>query len=154
MAHGLPDWYRGVDIAYQALAQMITRPTYGAAVRTSGFKSCAGSGYTELFNISGKGMTYGGYVRLTHASTQKDSAVWLYTDTGLVCNMSFYDGDRFNIIYLRGHPLIISKYDDTSFVYCILVSYGITFESGLQILFNNYYAGAVTVYYEIIYGLV
>ena len=33
MASGLPDYYRGVDVAYQALSEMIVRPKYGGVVR-------------------------------------------------------------------------------------------------------------------------
>jgi len=104
MAHGLPDWYRGVDIAYQALSELITRPTYGGAIGSSGSKTVYANNTVTLINISGQGMIYGIYVRVSHTATQRDSGVRLELDSNLLFDES-EQVRRHKLRLLRANPV-------------------------------------------------
>jgi len=154
MAHGLPDWYRGVDIAYQALSELITRPTYGGAIGSSGSKTVYANNTVTLINISGQGMIYGIYVRVSHTATQRDSGVRLELDSNLLFDESFADLNTYGISYPRGYPLTLSKYDDTNFDYCVLIPYGLTFESLINLRYREEHGRTPDVYYSVVYALI
>jgi len=154
MAHGLPDWYRGVDIAYQALAQMITRPTYGGAVRTYGLATTLPNDELVFTAITGKGMVYGGYVRFDHTASQKNSKVRLYLDGNMVLDRSFYNMDKYNFIYPGAYPLVKGVYDDTNFVYSALIAYGMTFETSISLAYDEQHGETFNLYWGIVYALV
>ena len=56
MASGLPDYYNGVDVTYQTLAEIINRPKYGAGQRSTAAVAVDASAETTLITITGKGM--------------------------------------------------------------------------------------------------
>lgn len=154
MAHGLPDWYRGVDIAYQALAQMIVRPTYGGAIESQGNQVVTASATTTLVTISGKGMIYGGHGRTQYTSTQMDSGLRLELDGNLVFYEPFRDLDTYGATSARAYPVIISKYDNAGFYYAASLAYGLTFESELVLKYVENHGTTPNIYYSIVYALV
>lgn len=154
MSHGLPDFYRGVDIAYQALAELINRPKYGGAVGSQGAVTVTASGITTLLAISGKGMTYGGYVTLDHTSTQAQSLVRLEIDGNLILRNSFLGLVVMEINDPYGYPLAIKKYDNTNFIYGVLIASGITFETSLVLKYEEAHGAAPLINYNQIYALV
>jgi len=154
MAHGLPDYYRGVDIAYQALSEMIVRPKYGGAIGSSGSGLVAANSLTTLLSISGKGMIYGGYVWLQHTSTQKNSYVQLEIDGQVVAGDSFLTLNGIGADKPRACPIPILKYDDTGFTYCVGFAYGVTFESTLKVQYDENHGDTFSVDYNLVYALI
>jgi len=154
MAHGLPDYNRGVDVAYQALSQMIVRPKYGGAVRTSGGLVVTASVETLLCTVSGKGMIYGGWIRLDHTSTQKDSGVIMAVDGDDIFSMSFDGGIKYGITYPRCSPMILQLFDDVNFIYSVGISYGITFETEVKLSYQEEHVQTPSVGYNLVYALI
>lgn len=154
MAHGLPDYYRGVDIAYQALAELITRPKYGGSQAESGTEVIAGSSNADLFTVSGKGMVYGGNVRLDETSVHYTDKVTLVLDGVDLSSLSFQTMNTYSITNPRLFPTPLQKYDNTNHIYSAGFSYGYTFEESVAVNYANNQGDSVTVYYNFYYALI
>jgi len=154
MTHGLPDFYRGVDIAYQALAEMITRPKYGAAQRAAGNVVVAASAETTLVTVSAKGMVYGGLFWLDHTATHATSYPRFYIDGQLVASYSFGGMIEFGINKPLCSPLVLLHYDNAAFKYCAGLTYGYTFETSVTLKYLEVPGGQPTVSYELFYATV
>lgn len=154
MAHGLPDYYRGVDIAYQALAQLITRPMYGGAQRVAGNTVVTASAETILASVSGKGMIYDGIWRLDHTSTQNLSIPRLYVDGSLIGNLMFFHLNKYAIWYEGDYSIHTLMYDNTNFIYSASISHGITFETSFKIAYLEEHGSTPTVWHDVTYALV
>lgn len=154
MASGLPDYYRGVDVAYQALTQVIVRPRFGGGRNLSGQKEVTGKAQTLLCDVSGKGMIYGGTVWLDAALTQANSIVVLVTDMQSLSYMSFLRLNEYGVTDPGKAVVTINKYDGDNYIYSVGLSYGITFEGGFTVLYNEEYDRRPTVHYDITYALI
>ena len=154
MAEGLPDYYRGVDIAYQALAELQTRPKYGAGLAAFGSVVTTGWATTVLATISGKGMLYGGYVYLDYTSSQKGSYVIVALDgTNLVAE-SFGTMNQYRMTRPLGLVNSILKYDDVNYQYAVGLAYGFTFETELKLSYFEGQGNAPTVTYRLVYAVI
>lgn len=153
MAHGLPDYYRGVDIAYQALAQLLVRPSYGAAQIDKGGKQVTADTDTELASISGKGVIYGGYVRLAHSSSQKSSSAFLVIDGTDMSAVAFVALNDYRINRPGANSIYLLQYDDVGFKYAAGLSQGITFESSVKLMYREEHTSTPVVYHSLEYAL-
>lgn len=154
MASGMLDYYRGVDVKYQALAQMIVRPKYGGALLAWGSKYCTANVQNTLCGIAGKGMVYGGAIWMDYTLTQADSQVWLGVDGYTLTNLSWARLKEFGILQPRSWPLSLLKYDSKNFIYCAGVSYGLTFESQVVLAYYEQNGFNPTVHYRLVYALI
>jgi len=154
MSHGLPDYYRGVDIAYQALSELINRPKYGGAQRTAGSVAVTANDTTQLISVSAKGMIYGGYLFLDHTATQKNSIFILKVDGNIIGYLSADGGNAYNINIEHNSPVYLRKYDDTNFIYCMALSHGITFETSFTVEYEEKHGGTPTLSYRVVYAVV
>jgi len=154
MAHGLPDYYRGVDIAYQALAQLIVRPKYGGAQNAQANVTVTPNAETTLVSVSGKGVLYGGCVFLDHTSTQLASTVRLYVDGAQLSFLSFYTLNKHNIHEPRSTSVYLLKYDNTEFIYTVGISPDITFESSFAVKYQENEGATPVVYCDLNYALI
>lgn len=154
MTSGLPDHYRGVDVAYQALSQMIVRPKYGGALLAWGSKYCTKNAQNTLVGINGKGMVYGGAVWLDYTLPQADSEVWLGTDGYTITNLSFERLLIYGIDKPRSMPVFLLYADHVDRIYCAGISYGITFESQLVLAYYEQNGFTPTVHYRLVYALI
>lgn len=154
MAHGLPDYYRGIDVAYQALAELTNRPKYGGANYVSGFKDVTANAATVLVEMLGKGMVYGGTVWLDAALTQANSEVWLVVDGIGISNISFYELLQYNMTKQRSTVLTLNKFDGINFIYSVGISYGITFETKIGLTYFETYGRVVRVHFRFMYALI
>jgi hypothetical protein len=154
MSHGLPDWYRGVDIAYQALSEMIVRPKYGGCQIASGNTVVTASDETDLVTVSGKGMIYGGMIYLDAAATQKNSVPRLHIDGAAIFGLSFLTQNDwgFDTQYLR--PAFLQLYDNAAFKYATSFGYGITFETSVKLSFIESHGATPTVFYFLHYAVI
>jgi len=142
VATGLPDYYRGV------------RPRYGGALLAWGSKTVVKDIQNTLVGISGKGMIYGGAVWLDYTLTQGASQVWLGIDTYVVSNLSFTRLWEYGIVRPRSWPVHLLKYDSENFIYCVGISYGVTFENQVVLAYYEQNGFTPTVHYRLIYTLI
>ncbi len=154
MASGLPDYYRGVDVAYQALAQMIVRPKYGGAISSIGELTVTASSANTVVAVAGKGMIYGGFVYLDYTSTQKNSKVWLEVDGQQLNDERFLDLQLYSLLDPRVCVLSLLKYDDVDFVYAAGFSYGVTFESTLKLIYSELHGTTPNLFFNLTYALI
>ncbi len=154
MVSGLPDYYRGMNVAYQALAEMIVRPKYGAALLASGTKSVTPNSDNVLAAIAGKGMVYGGAVWLDHTSSQGNGQVRLWIDGVNLSPLSFIRLNDYGILKPRTWPVTLNTYNIVDYIYSAGISYGITFESALKISYDENNGGGPTVHYRLVYTLI
>jgi len=145
MAHGLPDWYRGVDIAYQALSEIINRPKYGECDSVTFSGNTIPNSEKTMTTVTGKGISYGGYAFINPGTTQKNDIVRVYVDGSLVASASFAFLDLYNINTEYAAIAYIKKYDDAEFVYVVGISAFITFETQFKLAYLEQH-GNVTVY--------
>jgi len=154
MTHGLPDYYRGVDIAYQALARLMVRPTYGAAECQFGSKTVTPGGNTKLCRIEGKGVIYGGYFFLDHTSDQKNSQPLLEVDDFTISCCSFYNLYCYSLCKPWVAVMYLLRYDDVNHIHSVGVSPNITFESFFEMRYYEAHTSNPKVYYYVFYALI
>jgi len=154
MSHGLPDYYRGVDIAYQALSEIIIRPKYGAAEEAAGFTACAVGENTTLVSITGRGVTYGGYIWVNHDESCAGDIYMLKTEGETIFYVTPESLNMFNFVRPAASALFLCCYDAVNYMYAVAIAPGITFETGLAIVYHAAGASAPDVNYNICYALI
>lgn len=154
MAAGKPDYYRGVDISYQELAQVIVRPKHGGALYLSGQKAVSANSETTLLDVSGKGMIYGGSVWLDYTLTQADGEILIGNDASSILSPSFLRMNDYGILNPRSSVITLNKYDAVNYIYCVGLSYGITFESAFALGYIENNGTTPTVHYNLVYTLI
>lgn len=154
MTHGLPDYYRGVDIAYQALAQLMVRPTYGEAESAYGGAVMVATAENILQTVTGKGMIYGGVLYLDYIASQKHAQPLLYIDDVKLDQPNFEDLYKWKIAKENSLPFYLLRYDEGNYIYAVGLSSGYTFEESFKINYNEVNEGTPTVYYDILYALI
>lgn len=154
MASGLPDYHRGVDIKLQSLSELTSRPKYGAAKGILSSRGVTASAGTYLVEVLGKGMIYGGSVWLDYTSTQANSELWVVCDDEAINALSFFRLKEYGIDDPRNSPVSVNKFDGTNHVYSVGISYGITFEESLRLLYWEKYGKTPVVHYHLVYALI
>lgn len=154
MASGLPDHYRGVDVAYQALAQMIVRPKYGGALLESGSEAVGANTSVLLALGLGKGMIYGGNVWLDAAASQANSEVQLTIDGVIITTLSFLRLNEYRIVNPRTSVVTLNRYDPVSHIYSVGISYGVTFETYVMLVYKETHGNTPTAHYRLVYSLI
>lgn len=154
MASGLPDYFSGVDIAYQALAQVTNRPKYGGAFLTGSVMTVTPSDDTDLIVVSGKGMIYGGLVWLDYTYSQANDEVIIQIDQYNLNDLSFLRLNNYNIQRDRTFPVTLNTYDPTNYIYSVGISFGITFETEVKVIYKETYGRDPTVFYRLVYALI
>ncbi len=142
MAHGMPDYNKDV------------RPKYGGALQKKGSLAVDASVPTRLTNIEGKGVLYGGVVWLDPATTQANSAVLMKLDGTLLSSLSFVRMADYGVNNPRNSVFTLNKYDSVNKVYSVGLSYGITFESYLDLYYYETYGNTPTVFWDLVYALI
>lgn len=153
MSTGLPDFYRSVDVAQQSLEVVTNRPKYGGGVLSAGQLTTTGSSLNSLVAIEGRGMVYGGSIWLDHTSTQANSEVWLSIDGLRIASMSLFRLKEYNVVDPGKAVITINKFDSVNKIYSVGISYGLTFETDLGLLYNEKHGTTPTVHFRIIYTL-
>lgn len=154
MVSGLPDYYRGVDIAYQALTQVIVRPKYGGAKSAWGSKPVTANDTTQLLKINSKGMLYGGVAYMAYALSQAKGLFELKVDGSFITDKSLVSLNAFNITQPQSYPVYLLVFDDNGHVYSVAVSNGITFESEVILSYVEDDGGTPTIYFDLTYALI
>jgi len=154
MASGLPDYYRGMDVAYQALAEMVVRPKYGGALAEASELVVTGSVLNTLFTVAGKGMIYGGYLWVDYTSSQKDSIVKLEIDGEVLLGESFNGMNIYGVKRPGSFVESLFTFDEINYRYAVGLCYGITFETSLKMHYHELHATTPIVSWRVIYALI
>lgn len=156
MAYGAPDWWSRshIDIIAQTLAEITQRPKYGGALLSSWDGSVNNNAKTELISVTGKGMIYAGNLWLNPLQTQANSYVELEVDGTSIAYTQFVAMNTYSWTTPQGHPFFLTKFDDTTFYYSVLFMYGITFESGFRILYDEKHGRNPTVGAKMRYAVI
>lgn len=141
MASGLADYYRGF------------RPTFGGAVGTTGTKSVTASILNDLVSVTGKGMVYGSFINLSPNETQANSEVVLEIDDTTIIAMSFNKLNAYKLSVPRCFPIVLLQFDNINFNYATGIAYGLTFETGIKLQFQENHGRTPSVGYTFIYTL-
>jgi len=124
MAAGLPDYQQNV------------RPRFGAArFKVEEFFLLAGPMTVSFAPIEGKGMIYGGVVWIKSSGSEANGKVKLKIDGRTLETLSFMNLRDFAVTLPGSYSFSLMNYDNVDHVYSLAISYGITFEESLQILY-------------------
>lgn len=154
MATGLPDYYRGIDVTYQTLSELMNRPKYGAAQRVVGSITATASTKVSLGAVSGKGMIYGGFVAAFDTLTQDMGLVYIEIDGALYGAWSFVNINFWGLYGEHSYPFYMLRYDDADFRYSVGISSGLTFETSFEVFYEEQYGRTPTVHFQFNYALV
>jgi len=142
MARGLPDYFKE------------TRPRFGGAQDKSSYNIVTANDETILATITGKGVIYGGFIKLKHTATQKNSGIFVYVDEEKLGVTDFEDLELHGLTVENSYPFYLRKYDDVNFRYCVALSRDITFETKLEISYVETHGETPKVWYRVIYALI
>lgn len=154
MSHGLPDYYRGVDIAYQALSELINRPKYGAAQQEYSSVTVTNNFTTTLLSMAGKGVIYGGVLYMDYTASQSNAVVALYVDDVQITAFSLANLTLFGMTKEHAYPVYILAYDEVNYRYCVGFSGQITFETSIVLKYLENNGGTPLVLTRLIYALI
>lgn len=154
MGHGIPDFYRGVDIAYQALSQMIVRPKYGGVRWTDVEADVAPNATTWGVSITGRGMIYQIFY-YGYSTGVIDTDRWA----------AFIDGNPFYgplMSHLRDYEYsdgslvgtFMNKVDDVNFKYAGGTNMGITFETSYILGYQENEGKGMHLHLRLAYALI
>lgn len=133
-----------LNVKAQDLAEIINRPKYGAA-HGEGADVTVDPGETyTLYNISGKGIVYGGAVWTPNPPVptgvnQVDSSVTVLADGEGLNAARFTYLNTLGLFLPTSMVTYLTAYDTTSHIYAVAITPGITFETSLKVQYieNN-----------------
>lgn len=141
MAKGHPDWF-GQPVF----------PRYGGALLADDKVDGEAGVVTPLVTVGGKGVIYGGHVYVVCPTAHTTDKPLLYLDDTLMTDKSFYTLSLRNIAQSTIYPLYLSLYDTTNHCYGVGISPLMSFESKIELKYDNKGADLVLVYYSLIYA--
>lgn len=141
MASGMADWER------------VIRPKYGGAVQIAGQLEVDAGVSTRLAEIKGKGVLYGGTVWLDSVLTQANSSIAMKLDGLVIESMTLFQMNEFGSINPRSSVFTLNVYNGDEYIYSVGLSYGITFETYLDLYYHEWYRREPTVHYHLVYAL-
>lgn len=154
MATGLPDYYRGIDVTYQTLSELMNRPKYGAAQSISAGFVVTPSAETEITTVSGQGMIYGGMLGVIATDQIWVDVPILKIDGVEISIANFYTINDFRMYPEKSYPFYMLRFDDVLYRYAVGISSGMTFETGFDVLYEEGAGRTLSVSLRVIYALV
>lgn len=141
MANGMPDYHR------------VIRPKYGAGESDAGFKVAIANDSRELTTILGKGMIYGGYLRVEYTASIVGDALFLYVDEEKIGVIGFNSLNKWSLSVEHSYPFYIRTFDDVNFIYVVAFSHGFTFERSFRLDYVESNGRTPQPWWQIIYSL-
>jgi len=132
----------------------VIRPKYGATAKVEGAQVVPADLTTTIATVGGRGMLYGGFIQVLHASTQRLSVPIIYVDGVHIVATAFYYLDKMGTKEPRAYPIVILAYDDVNFIYSVGISYGLTFETEVELKYNENHSTTPTVVWSLVYALI
>jgi len=142
------------NLSVQDLIPLTVRSIYGAGERETYDAAVLSLDTTELINIAGKGVVYGGSIYLDAGAAQGNDIVELWIDGVQVTFMSFNLLMDHEIYSSVAGFLYLTIWDGTLFKYCVCLCTGITFESSFIIKYTETHGNTPTVKSELYYATV
>lgn len=143
-----------LNVKAQDLAEIINRPKYGGAIRSSDAVGFAAAGYTTFVTIIGKGMIYGGHIFAGAGQIKNTDSVHLYVDGEKLAEDMWSKMNEHQVTNSRSDGLYLLQYNVDAPRYTCGVMPGITFEESVVLRYYTYDANWRSVYYNIIYALI
>jgi len=153
----LPDFWQSsvVNIITQDLPEIINRPKYGNAQWAFYNDTIPVDLGVNLCVIAGKGITYAGVVVCDGATgSHADDCISFDFDHEGLYSPSFFNLNRWAVTKQPGVLGCLGAFDDTNYIYSIILPYGITFETVLRITYYNMSATPAPVKLYFIYALI
>lgn len=127
------------DISKQGLDFLTVRPAYGGARRKEGDLPIPTDRETEIAEIEGRGIIYGGSIWIHAGDDRKNTSIVIYADG------AYLQSGTYGAMFERGlYPgtlnlLVVNEYDPVNFRYSVFFPIPFTFETGISIrLFHEY----------------
>ena len=146
-----------INVATQDLAEVITRPKYGAAdgeYSNTLITAHSPAEEEELISVAGKGVLYGGTLSVVHTSTQANSAPLLRADGAKVCNAGWKVMHDHRIVDPRMCAVYLKEYDPIGFRYVAAFREDTTFENTLSVHYMDNHNSTPRVFCGIYYALI
>lgn len=109
---------------------------------------------TSLISVTGKGMIYGGFIALEYTESQANSRPELWVDGVYVANENFVSLKLWGVEKPFNFSLVLAKYNDTAFVYCVEIGCVITFEESVELIYYERHGKTPNVVARLCYALV
>jgi len=154
MSKGTVDWYRGIDIVYQNLGEIIQRPKFGIVAPAEYANFVAASAVTTLVDISGIGNIYWGSIGVTGAGIQEDD-YFIFTIDGIpLTSATFRRAEDYGTNTPRLPGVFLDKLDNVNFRYSAALGANITFETSVVIQYVETYGRNPYVVSRLVYALI
>lgn len=137
MSSGFKDWDVPVNIRAQDLAQVINRPTYGSLSSLVYQDAILGDAETSLGTITGIGQVYGGYINVNAASSNTSWLIKVIIDGVTVTGISPASLKVSGLINPYNYLPHLLLYDTVNHIHTLGFSYGVTFETSLELKFTR-----------------
>lgn len=154
MASGFTDWDVPVNITAQQLNEVVNRPKYGAAQHADLFEFVPGLTTSTRVSITGKGVTYGGFIRASHVAEMNSNKLIITIDGQAITTHSFFQMFLRGIFHEDQRYFWLVYYDSVYFDYMVRIQRWITFESSFKIEYVNDKAFTVPVFGSLVYATV
>jgi len=147
-----------LNIKAQDLAELINRPKYGAAHAEGADVTLSPHQTYTLYNISGKGIVYGGAVWTPNPPVptgvnQADSTVTVLADGEGLNATRFAHLNTLGLLVPTSMVTYLTAYDTTNHIYAVAITPGITFETSLKVLYIENNGQAPSVGATLLYAL-
>lgn len=155
MAKGAQDYFNIVDIGNQTVSELVNRPKYGEAATASAVVTVTASGTTTLLTVTGKGMIYGGTIRVGAEGNQRNGRPKLVIDN-VTASLAIDFSDRNTWGWLRVGPgdFILTTYDIVNDWYAVVIPYGLTFETNVILQYVEALGDTPNVNGDLVYALI
>ena len=143
------------NLSAQDLDWLTVRPVYGETRVISGAGTAVASGATtSLLSVAGKGAVLGGYLLLLDPDTQTGNALHLKIEGVEIFNQSLANINLMSILGKSQLPFYVYYWRVDAPMCGIGISSGYTFETSVELLYENTGPNTVTVPFVFYYALV
>ncbi len=142
------------NISVQDLAELIMRPKYGAGTAGDIQVVCSAGTTTTLLTVNAKGMIYWGHLYAPGAVDHQTDQPILYLDESLISSQSFGTLRARRITKPHEGSMYTILFDDTLYDYGVGIGPQHTFESKVELKYNNKSAESITVFGGLIYATI
>ncbi len=132
-----------IDVNTQSLAEIIMRPKYGAMVKGSYHDATQATGWYTIFDITAKGVLYGGNAYSYGGAQGLNDIFRLTIDAGVVFEETYSSLYQWGDNQPLGPLFRLIHYDPTNHLYAAGFPSQITFETGVKLEYN---AGATLIF--------
>lgn len=153
MASGAPDWHKisdvdiqaqsigdvNINVAGQSISEIINRPTYGEGEEAIATEIVSAGTTESIITISGTGVLYGGWVTISDTNNHFNDKPKIYIDGNYFAGVSF--NSLFNNGFIKNSKYLFNltrkEFDSPHYRAVACIGSGVTFETSLQLQYQN-----------------